>query len=48
MARLCAEALRLPEYERSAKVFLDHAANVCVVAKNAVFRTFLLPRPPGE
>lgn len=48
MARLCDEALRLPAYERSSKVFLDHSAGVAIVAKGNVFRTYLLPRPPGE
>lgn len=49
MARLCAEALRLPAYERGAsKVFLDHPAGVAIVYKSNVFRTFLLPRPPCE
>jgi hypothetical protein len=48
MARLCSDPLRLPAYERTSKVFLDHAAGVTIVAKGNVFRTFPLPRPPGE
>ena len=48
MARLCSDPLRLPAYERTSKVFLDHAAGVTIVAKGNAFRTFPLPRPPGE
>ena len=48
MARLCADELRLPQYERAgSKIFIDHSASVCIVAKNDVFRTFPLPRPPS-
>ena len=47
MAAICAAPLRIPAYERSAssKIFIDHAARVCIAVKDGVFRTFCLPSP---